>query len=117
MVHVSAFGFMRKSVAIVVSTLGLYTLASMSVAQEVPLPSVIKIIVPVAPGAGTDLAARAIAQQLGPRLGKTVIVENKAGASTIIGVQAVMSAPHDGSTLLFSSSSIVSTAATLRNFQ
>jgi tripartite-type tricarboxylate transporter receptor subunit TctC len=107
----------RQSVAILVCSLGFCTLTSVTFAQEVPLPSVIKFIVPVAPGAGTDLAARAIAQQLGPRLGKTVIVENKAGASTIIGVQAVMSGPHDGSTLLFTSSSIASTAATLRNFQ
>jgi tripartite-type tricarboxylate transporter receptor subunit TctC len=92
-------------------------MASAALAQEATVPSVIRIIVPQAPGGGTDVMARAIAQQLGPRLGKTVIVENKPGASTIIGVSAVLNAPHDGSTLLFTSSSLTSTAATLRNFQ
>src|SRR5882724_9178760 len=100
-----------------VSTLALCVMASGTLAQEVAVPPIIRIIVPQAPGAGTDVMARAVAQQLGPRLGKTVIVENKPGASSIIGVSAVLNAPHDGSTLLFISSTLTSTAATLRNFQ
>ena len=108
---------MRNWLPTSVSTLALCVMTSGTLAQDATLPSVIRIIVPQAPGGGTDVMARAVAQQLGPRLGKTVIVENKPGASTIIGVAAVMNAPHDGSTLLFTSSSLTSTAATLRNFQ
>ncbi|MBV9563446.1 MAG: tripartite tricarboxylate transporter substrate binding protein [Bradyrhizobium sp.] len=61
---------------------------------------VIKIIVPFAPGGGTDVIARTLAQELGEDLGQTVIIENKAGAGTIIGTQAVATSDGDGYTLL-----------------
>lgn len=72
-------------------------------------------MVPFAPGASTDVIARLVAHQLGPRLGTNVIVENRAGGSGMIGGNFVAKGPKDGSTLLFTSVSMVSTAATTRN--
>ena len=61
---------------------------------------VIKIIVPFAPGGGTDAIARVLAQEMAKDLGASIIIENKPGAGTIIGAQAVASAEGDGYTLL-----------------
>jgi tripartite-type tricarboxylate transporter receptor subunit TctC len=60
----------------------------------------IRLIVPFAPGGVTDTSARVIAEGLSKRLGQTILVENKAGASGNIGAQAVASASPDGYTLL-----------------
>ncbi len=61
---------------------------------------IIKIVVPFAPGGGTDVVARTLAQELAKELGGSVIVENKPGAGTIIGTQAVATSEPDGYTLL-----------------
>jgi tripartite-type tricarboxylate transporter receptor subunit TctC len=61
---------------------------------------VIKIVVPFAPGGGTDVVARTLAQEMGKDFGGSVIVENKPGAGTIIGTQAVAASEGDGYTLL-----------------
>jgi len=61
---------------------------------------IIKIVVPFAPGGGTDVVARSLAQEMSKDLGVTVIIENKPGAGTIIGTQAVATAEPDGYTLL-----------------
>lgn len=58
-----------------------------------------KIVVPFAPGGGTDVIARTLAQEMTKDFG-TVIVENKPGAGTIIGTQAVAAAEPDGHTLV-----------------
>jgi tripartite-type tricarboxylate transporter receptor subunit TctC len=60
----------------------------------------IRIVVPFAPGGGTDVIARTLAQELAQDLGATVIIENKPGAGTIIGTQAVAASEPDGYTLL-----------------
>ena len=60
----------------------------------------LRIVVPFAPGGGTDVVARRLAQDMGANLGVTVIVENKPGAGTIIGTQAVATSAPDGYTLL-----------------
>ncbi|MGZ8203317.1 MAG: Bug family tripartite tricarboxylate transporter substrate binding protein, partial [Burkholderiales bacterium] len=60
----------------------------------------IRIIVPAAPGGTTDIAARALADRMGAELGQTIVVENRAGAAGIVGVQAFLAAPPDGHTLL-----------------
>lgn len=80
------------------------------------LPSMIRVIVPFAPGAGTDIMARAAVNQLATRLGVTMIVENKPGGSGVIGLNTVLSSPRDGSSLFFHSSSLVTAAATSRSF-
>lgn len=60
----------------------------------------IKIIVPFAPGAGTDAMGRLLAQKLGELLNVSAVVENKTGASGAIGAQFVAQSPADGYTLL-----------------
>ena len=61
---------------------------------------IIKIVVPFAPGGGTDVVARTLAQEMSKDLGVSVIIENKPGAGTIIGTQAVATSAPDGYTLL-----------------
>ena len=60
----------------------------------------IKIVVPQAAGGGTDAIARMLAQEMAKDLGVSVIVENKGGAGTILGTQAVVASEPDGYTLL-----------------
>jgi tripartite-type tricarboxylate transporter receptor subunit TctC len=60
----------------------------------------VKIVVPFAPGGGTDVIARTLAQEMAKDLRATVIIENKPGAGTIIGTQAVATSEPDGYTLL-----------------
>jgi tripartite-type tricarboxylate transporter receptor subunit TctC len=77
----------------------------------------LRLIVPSSPGGGTDTTARIVAPKLGEILGQQVIVENRAGASTMIGMEAVARAPADGYTLLIGNSTmtiIPSTHAKLR---
>ena len=60
----------------------------------------VRIVVPYPPGGGTDITARLVAPRLGERWKQTVIVENKAGASGIVGSETVAHAPPDGHTLM-----------------
>ncbi|HEV7411561.1 MAG TPA: tripartite tricarboxylate transporter substrate binding protein [Bradyrhizobium sp.] len=60
----------------------------------------IRIVVPFAPGGGTDVIARTLAQEMAKDLGATMIIENKPGAGTIIGTQTVATSEPDGYTLL-----------------
>jgi tripartite-type tricarboxylate transporter receptor subunit TctC len=60
----------------------------------------VRIIVPTGPGGITDIIARIAAQRLGERLGQTFLIDNRAGASGIIGSEVVAHAPPDGYTLL-----------------
>ena len=68
-------------------------------AQTYPARSVI-LVVPFSVGGSTDIASRIVAQELGTALGKTVVVENRLGASGAIGWGSVALAPPDGYTLL-----------------
>jgi len=65
----------------------------------------IRLIVGFPPGGATDVIARVLAQGLTAELGQTVLVENKGGASGIIGSELVVKSPPDGYTLLFAPSS------------
>ena len=66
----------------------------------------IKWVVPYPPGGTTDVVARSIAQAMGERLGATIVIENKAGAAGVIGMQAVAKAAPDGYTFLVSDASL-----------
>src|SRR5690349_11813028 len=81
-------------------------------AQSTPLPPLIKIIVPFAPGASTDAAARVVASELSRRTGSNVIIENQTGASTFIGAGAAVRGAKDGSVLLMTSTSTITAMAT-----
>ena len=68
-------------------------------AQEFPARPV-RMVVPQAPGGGTDIFARAVGQRLGARWGQPVVVDNRAGAAGTLGTDLVAKAPADGYTLL-----------------
>jgi tripartite-type tricarboxylate transporter receptor subunit TctC len=73
----------------------------------------VKIVVPFAPGAGTDAMGRLMAQKLGEAMGGTFVVENRAGASGAIGTQFVAQSSADGYTLLLVASPFTTVAASL----
>ncbi len=71
----------------------------------------VKIIVPFAPGGGTDVLARVVAQKLNEKWGQPVVVENQPGASGGLGTRAVVQATPDGYTLLMASTGALMAAA------
>jgi tripartite-type tricarboxylate transporter receptor subunit TctC len=64
------------------------------------------LVVPFAPGGGTDFIGRVLSEQLGRELGQRVIVDNKGGAGTVIGTHAVAKAKPDGQTMLVNGASM-----------
>ena len=79
-------------------------------AQNFP-SALIRIVVPAAPGGGTDILARAMSQQLQTMWGQTVIVENRSGGGGLIGTKQVIAAPGDGHTLLMAATSAIMSLA------
>ena len=88
----------RKFLHLVLGAAALPTIWRVAWAQSYPTRPV-RIVVPLPAGGAADIVARLIAHWL-ERLGQPVIVENKPGAGTNVGVQAVLNAPPDGYTLL-----------------
>ena len=80
-------------VAIAVST-------PLAFAQETWPVRPLKMVVPYPPGALTDTLARAVTERLAPALGQPIVVENRAGAGTLLGAEQVKNAPADGYTLM-----------------
>ena len=68
----------------------------------------IRFVVPYPPGGTTDIVARGIGAKLGERFGQQVVIDNRGGASTIIGAEAVAKAAPDGYTLLLATSTTMS---------
>ena len=93
---------------------GAVLVPGLSQAQEAWPAKPIRLVVPFPPGGGTDLVARALGQKLGERLKQPVVIDNKPGASTIIGTDAVAKAAPDGYTLLLSGSTSFSVNPALR---
>ena len=81
-------------------------------AQDYPTRNV-TFIVATGPGAATDLLARILATRLSERLGKPFVVENRAGAGTVIGADTVAKANPDGHTILMGTSTPLAINATL----
>ncbi|TSA41494.1 MAG: tripartite tricarboxylate transporter substrate binding protein [Betaproteobacteria bacterium] len=79
--------------------------APCALAQNYPT-HVIRLVVPSSPGAGSDFLARLLAQRLGEALGQQVVVENRPGASGIIGVDMVAKSAPDGYTLVLTQTSL-----------
>lgn len=74
----------------------------------------VRIIVPTSPPGGADVVARSIAPSLSERLGQQVIVDNRAGASTMLGGELAAKAPPDGYTLVMGISTLAINPATFR---
>jgi len=96
---------MRKMIA---SLLVLFASAALG-ADEYPARAV-RVIVPFAPGGGTDIVARILGQRLSQKLGQSFVIENRPAGSGIVGADLVAKAPADGYTLLFAFSSLSSSA-------
>jgi tripartite-type tricarboxylate transporter receptor subunit TctC len=86
--------------------------ATHALAQDYPTRNVI-FIVPTGAGAATDLLARLLAPQLGDRLGRAFVVENRPGAGTLTASNAVAKAAPDGYTILMGTSTPLAINATL----
>jgi tripartite-type tricarboxylate transporter receptor subunit TctC len=71
----------------------------------------VRVIVPFAPGGGTDASARLIAQKLTESFGKSVVVDNRAGGGGTVGVETAVNATPDGYTMLLISASYATNAA------
>jgi tripartite-type tricarboxylate transporter receptor subunit TctC len=86
-----------------------FLLASLALCGPVQsqTPKAIKIVVPFPPGGGSDLLGRILADQIHRTQGITAVVENRAGAGSVIGTEAVSHAAPDGTTLLINTPNIV----------
>jgi tripartite-type tricarboxylate transporter receptor subunit TctC len=94
---------MKKTIRFthLVSILLMTVFANVFAQQNTDYPNhPIKLIVPIAPGGGTDIIGRKVAQKLSDLLPQATFVENKAGAGSLIGTEFVAKAPADGYTLL-----------------
>ena len=84
----------------------LTTFSGLAGAQSSQSTQPIKLIVPFASGGPTDIAARIIAPRLSASLGRTVVVENKVGASGLLAMRELAKAPPDGYTLSYTNIAI-----------
>jgi tripartite-type tricarboxylate transporter receptor subunit TctC len=89
----------------------LTSLSATATAQDWPSRPV-RVLVPFTAGSGTDLVARAVAEQLSTQLGQPIIVENRGGAGGTLGVAAAAKAEPDGYTLLVTSTAHAANAST-----
>ena len=87
---------------------------SIALAQTYPTKQV-RVIVPYPPGGSTDILARVLAEKLTPALGQQMIVENRAGATGMIGAEAVAKSPPDGYTLLMGVNGPITIAPAIRS--
>jgi tripartite-type tricarboxylate transporter receptor subunit TctC len=101
-------------VRVVVLAATLLLSSTWSAAQSYPAKPV-RIICPTAPGGGTDLVARMLAQKLNEALGQPVVVENRGGGGTTLGAAAAAKAPADGYTLLLHHTSLAFNATFYRH--
>jgi tripartite-type tricarboxylate transporter receptor subunit TctC len=82
-------------------------------AQQYPV-KVVRVIVPFAPGGGSDITARVVSQKLSASLGQQFIVDNRPGAAGVIGMEVTAKAPADGYTIMMISGSFSASSATHR---
>lgn len=106
---------MRMTKSAFVGLTGIFAAAFTSAyAQEFPARP-LRLIVPLLPGAGTDVVARTFANVFGQNLGQQVVVENKAGAATTLGANFVAKSTPDGYTLLVATTSTLAVLPTVQS--
>lgn len=88
-----------------VAVLLLGVAAAPTAAQESYPTRPVKVIMPFAPGGIIDVLGRLIADRLSARTGKNFLIDNKPGANTIVGTQALVASPPDGYTIMFTTNS------------
>src|SRR4051812_35630771 len=69
----------------------------------------VRMVIPFAPGGATDIIGRLVAQKMGETLKQPVVLENVAGAASMLGAERVARAPNDGYTLLVATSATLAT--------
>jgi len=100
------------SIAFMAAAMGLCSAMPLSHAQTYPSKP-IRLIVPNAPGGGTDTVARLIAEKVSPALGQQIVVDNRGGAGGRIAAELVARSPKDGYTLLLGSAATLITGPAL----
>src|SRR5690606_13512125 len=109
--HVALRGdSMNKQITRTIVSIAAVLAASAATAQTFP-SKVVRLVVPFAAGGSNDVVARAMSKPLSQALGQSVVVENRAGANTIIGTEAVARSAPDGHTVLISGFTFMSLAA------
>ena len=98
----------KKMIKVLLALLPLWVSQAAVAAPDYPNKP-IRIVVAYAPGGSTDIIARLFAQELGTKLGQSVLVENRAGAGTLIGTDSVIRATPDGYTLFWGTPATVIT--------
>ena len=97
----------RLSTAALIALIALSALwAPLTIHAQTYPARTVRIVVPTAPGAGSDTQARLIAKRFTDSMGQPFVVDNRAGASGVIGAELVVRAPADGYTLLFGTAQI-----------
>jgi len=102
---------MIKRRSVLAATAGWTIVGASAVRAQAWPAQPIKIVVPYGPGGATDTAGRLLAEKLTPLVGQQVIVENKGGGNTIIGMELVAKSKPDGYTLLLGTTTLATNAA------
>ncbi len=102
--------------AVIACTAAAWLTAPATAAAESYPSKPITMVVPYPPGGASDALARMLGDKLKDKLGQPVLVVNRPGAGSLIGTQAVIRAPKDGYTLLFTGSALTIQAAVNKTF-
>jgi tripartite-type tricarboxylate transporter receptor subunit TctC len=93
--------FIRASLSVASITFALATMHSPAQAQANYPDKPIRLVVPYTPGGGADTNSRMLAQPMSAVLGQPIVIENRPGASGVVGAMAVLQAPADGYTMFY----------------
>lgn len=104
----------RQQLRIAAGLFALGAAPSLAMAQPASYPTKpVKLVIPYPPGGGTDITGRAMAQRLTEFLGQSVVIENRPGATGMIGAASVAKSAPDGYTVLFGAASEMAINASL----
>ena len=105
--------FRRHALCALAAASALCSTAVFAQAPATAYPAkVVRVIVPFAPGGGSDITARQVSQKLSESLGQQFVVDNRGGAAGLIGMELTVKSPPDGYTIMVMSGSFSATPAT-----